>query len=81
MQPCSGQIAKVVDKRGQVERHIESAFGSRHTTTNHESQLRGLGVDFTERKSGEKPSKHGRDQLQQLYSHEFKVFLRIDIES
>ena len=25
-------------------------------------------VDFVE---GEKPSKHGRDQLQQLYSHEF----------
>ena len=24
---------------------------------------------------GEKPSKHGRDQLQQLYSHEFQVFL------
>ena len=23
------------------------------------------------------PSKHGRDQLQQLYSHEFQVFLRI----
>ena len=29
------------------------------------------------REPGEKPSKHGRDQLQQLYSHEFPVFLRI----
>ena len=35
----------------------------------------GLGVDFT--KGGEpreNPSKHERDQLQQLYSHEFQVF-------
>ena len=39
-------------------------------------------VDFAENKitgePGEKPSKHGRDQQQQLYSHEFQVFfLRI----
>ena len=26
----------------------------------------------------EKPSKHGKDQLQQLYSHEFQVILRIN---
>ena len=30
-----------------------------------------LGVDF---KEGEKPSKHGRDQLRQLYSHESQVW-------
>ena len=38
----------------------------------------GLGVDFTEggkpENPGEKPSKHGKDQLQQLYSYEFHVF-------
>ena len=39
-------------------------------------------VDFTEggepENPGEKPSKHERDQLQQLYSHEFQVILRIN---
>ena len=38
--------------------------------SDHGSQL-DLGVDFTE---GEKSSKHERDQLQQLYSHEFQGF-------
>ena len=44
-----------------------SAAAIRQLTTDHSL---GLGVDFTE---GGKPSKHGRDQLQQLYSHEFQV--------
>ena len=35
----------------------------------------GLGVDFTEGgEHGEKHLKHGRNQLQHLYSHEFQVF-------
>ena len=39
-------------------------------------------VDFAEggkpKNPGEKPLKHGIDQLQQLYSHEFQVSLRIN---
>ena len=73
----SGWIAKDADQRGQVERHIEGAFGSRHTTTNHGSQLRSRCWFYVGRKTGEpgeKPSKHGRDQLQQLYSQEIQVF-------
>ena len=45
--------------------------------TNHGSQLRSMWRFYGGRKTGEpreKPSKHGRDQLQQLYSHEFQVF-------
>ena len=56
-------------------RHIEGAFGRRHTTTNHGSQLRSRCWFYGGRKTGEpgeKPSKHGRDQ--ELYSHEFQVF-------
>ena len=54
---------KDADQRGQVERHIENAFGNCHTTTNHS-----LGLGFTE---GEKPEK--------LYSHVFrKRFLKIN---
>ena len=54
-----------------------SAATIRQLTTDHSSDL---GIDFREggRKTGEpreKPSKHGRDQLQQLYSHELQVFL------
>ena len=57
-----------------------SAAATRQLTTDHSL---GLGVDFTEggkpENPGEKPSKRGRDmQLQQLYSHEFQVFLRIN---
>ena len=37
---ASGRIAKEADERGQVEKHIEGAFGGRHTTTNHGSQIR-----------------------------------------
>ena len=35
-----------------------------------------LGVDFREggRETGEKPSKHGREQLRHLYSHESQVW-------
>ena len=59
-----GRITKDADQHSQVERHIEDAFGSRHTTTKHGGRKTG--------EPGEKPSKHGRDQLQQLYSHEFR---------
>ena len=62
-----GWIAKDADRRGHVERHIEGAIGSRHTTTNHGSQLRSRCWFYRGRKTGEpgeKPSKHGRDQLQ-----------------
>ena len=37
-----------INKVRLIERHIEGTFGSRHTTTNHRSQLRSTGVDFTE---------------------------------
>ena len=76
MLAASGRTAKDADQRGKVERHIEGAFGSRHTTTNHGSQLRSRCWFYGGRKTGEpgeKPSKRGRDQLQ-LYSHEFQVF-------
>ena len=38
-----GLIAKYADQRDQVE-NIDEAFGSRHTTTNHGSELIGLGL-------------------------------------
>ena len=75
---ASGWITKDADQRGHVGRHIEGAFGSRHTTTNHRSQLGSRCWFYGGRKTAEKSSKHGRDQLQQLYSHEFQVFLRIN---
>ena len=50
---------------GQVERHIEGAFGSRHTTTNHGSQLMGLGVYFTEGGKPENPDKNPYRDLKQ----------------
>ena len=33
-------LQSVAELRDQVERHIEDAFGSRHTTTHHGSQLK-----------------------------------------
>ena len=52
-----------------------------YTTTNHGSQLRSSCWFYGGRKTGEpgeKPSKRGRDQLQQLYTHmSSKFFLRI----
>ena len=67
-----GWITKDADQRGKVERHIEGAFGSRHTTTNHGSQLRSRCWFYGGRKTGgpgEKPSKHGRDQLYDNSTH------------
>ena len=61
---------------------LKVPFGSRHTITNHGSQLRSRCWSNGGRKTGEpgeKPSKHGGDQLQQLYSHAWvPSFLRID---
>ena len=61
---------------------LKVPFGSRHTITNHGSQLRSRCWFNGGRKTGEpgeKPSKHGGDQLQQLYSHAWvPSFLRID---
>ena len=78
----------VVKSKGILK--APSAAAIRQLTTAHNL---GLGVDFRERKSGEpgeKPSKHGRDHLQQFYSqshvccvtsnkdyyYEFQVFSR-----
>ena len=55
----------VVKSKGILK--APSAAAIRQLTTDHSL---GLGIDFTE---GGKPLKHGRDQLQQLYSHEFQV--------
>ena len=58
---ASGWITKDADQRGQVERHIEGAFGSRHTTTNHGSQLGSRCWFYGERKTEEprrKTKKH-----------------------
>ena len=58
-------------------RHIEGAFGTCHTTTNHGSQPTSSCWFYVVRKIrelGEKPSKHGRDQLLRLYSHELQVW-------
>ena len=55
----------VVKSKGILK--APSAAAIRQLTADHSL---GLGVDFTE---GGKPSKHGRDELQQLYSLEFQV--------
>ena len=34
------QRGQDADQRGQVERHIEGAFGSRHTTTYHSLDIK-----------------------------------------
>ena len=76
MLAASGWIAKDANQRSQVERHIEGAFSDRHTRANHGSQLRSRCWFYRGWKIGEpreKPSKHERDQLQQLYS-EFEIF-------
>ena len=54
-----------------------SAATIRQLTTDHHMQLRSTCWFYGGRKTGEpgeKPSKHRRDQLQQLYSQEFRVF-------
>ena len=62
---------------GQVERHIEGAFGSRHTTTNHGSQLRStVDVEFTEGGKPENPEKNPRStgETNSTHMHESQAF-------
>ena len=64
----------LIQCRGEgIERNIKN-----HTKLFHPD----IGVDLKEggitKEPGDKPSKHGRDQLQQLYSHEFQFKLRIN---
>ena len=68
----------VVKSKGILKAH--SAAAIRQLTTDHTSDL---GVDFTGGGKPENPEKNPRSmretmQLQQLYSHEFQVFLRIN---
>ena len=64
---ASGCIANYADQRSQVERHIEGAFGSRHMTTKHASQLR----------AGRKARSTGKT-ICSTSSHIAPSFLRID---
>ena len=63
---ASGRITTDADQSGEVERHIEDAFGNPHTTTNHGSRLIGLGVHFTEEG---KPEKNHRSTGETNYNN------------
>ena len=71
---CS-QWPNYADQRAWSNRKAYGgAFGSRHNHgPNHGSQLRSRCSFYGGRNTGEKHSKHRRDQLQQLYSHKFQV--------
>ena len=63
-----GWIAKDADQRSQVERGIGGALGSRHTTTNHGSQLRSGCWFYGGRKTGE-PGENPRSTGEINYSN------------
>ena len=52
LQPVAYLYTNDADQRDKVERHIQVAFGSSHTTTNHRSKLRYTGVDYTYTEGG-----------------------------